>query len=261
MVGLGADVEIEVDEVAVYDGRAAVELHGWGEGVAVRPSTNGGNAEFGVLDNEVGAVDAERRDVEFADIGVYGEALGYGEALSFMRADFGGTSGGMLPDRSRVEELCLFNLCEEDAGITSGASVFGDMGCFGGEAVNVRERWLPILSNSTGSKAISAFSSRAGPEMQDSILSPNGCCRQLLPGALIERSCSAGRPGIVANHLISLSSHLRSKSELTRIHGNLLYRGHWCWAQFWYADLSSPDNSLFLYPASCSCPQDCLRFL
>lgn len=30
------------------------------------------------------------------------------------------------------------------------------------------------------------------------MLSPNTCWRQLLPGALIDRSCSGGRPGIVA---------------------------------------------------------------
>lgn len=34
--------------------------------------------------------------------------------------------------------------------------------------------------------------------MQESMLSPNTCCRQLFPGALMDRSCSGGRPGIVA---------------------------------------------------------------
>jgi hypothetical protein len=34
--------------------------------------------------------------------------------------------------------------------------------------------------------------------MQDNMLSPKTCCRQLFPGALIDRSCKGGRPGIVA---------------------------------------------------------------
>jgi hypothetical protein len=46
--------------------RVVVELDGFGE---ERPS-RGGNAEFGVLDTDVGAVDAESRLVEEADIGV-----------------------------------------------------------------------------------------------------------------------------------------------------------------------------------------------
>ena len=46
--------------------------------------------------------------------------------------------------------------------------------------------------------AISAFSSNAGPDMHEIILSPNICCRQLFPGALIDRSWTGGRPGIVA---------------------------------------------------------------
>jgi hypothetical protein len=57
-------VEIGVAECAGT--RVAVELDGFGE---ERPS-RGGNAEFGVLDTDVGAVDAERRLLEEADIGV-----------------------------------------------------------------------------------------------------------------------------------------------------------------------------------------------
>jgi hypothetical protein len=85
---------------------------------------------------------AERRAVEDADMGVYGEALGYGEEPepSLMRADFGGTSGGMLPDLRREDEFLLFSLCEDEVGMTSGASVLGEIGCFGGVGVNVRER-------------------------------------------------------------------------------------------------------------------------
>lgn len=180
-----------------------VEVHGWGDGVEVRPSSRGGNAEFGVFDTEVGAVDAESRFVDEADMGVYGDGRGYGDVPepepSLMRADFGGTSGGMLPDLSRDEEPDLFSRV---VGMTSGVRVLGEMGCLGGDAVNVREMWLLTLSSCPeASRIISAFSSSAGPEMQESMLSPKGCCRQLFPGALIDRSCSAGRPGIVGESI------------------------------------------------------------
>ena len=46
--------------------------------------------------------------------------------------------------------------------------------------------------------ASSAFSSKDGPAINDSILSPNTCCLQLVPGALVDRSCIGGRPGMVA---------------------------------------------------------------
>ena len=62
-----------------------------------------GTAELGVVETEVGAVEADRRLVLEADMGVYGEARGWGE-LSVILADFGGTSGGVLPDRRRVPE-------------------------------------------------------------------------------------------------------------------------------------------------------------
>lgn len=72
----------------------APELHGAGED---RPSRVG-RAEIGVFDMDVGAVDVERRLVEDADIGVYGDGRGYGDLSSLVRPDFGGTSGGPLPD-------------------------------------------------------------------------------------------------------------------------------------------------------------------
>lgn len=61
--------------------------------------------EMGVIETEVDAVEVDRRLVVEADIGVYGEARGYGE-LSGILADFGGTPGGVLPDRRRVAEVC-----------------------------------------------------------------------------------------------------------------------------------------------------------
>ena len=81
----------------------------------------------------------------------------------------------------------------------------GDTGCFGDAdrellleeefclIEGIFARYCSFLEIS-----ISTFSSNAGPDMQESMLSPNICCRQLFPGALIDRSCSGGRPGIVA---------------------------------------------------------------
>lgn len=77
-------------------------LHGFGD---ERPS----GAELGVLEIDVGAVGAETEVLD-ADIGVNGEALGCGEP-SFIRADFGGTSGGVLPDLSLVIEFCRISRC------------------------------------------------------------------------------------------------------------------------------------------------------
>jgi hypothetical protein len=57
-----------------------------------------------VLESEVGAVRPGREVVE-ADIGVKGDDLEYGEP-SFIRADFGGTSGGVESDLSFVVEFC-----------------------------------------------------------------------------------------------------------------------------------------------------------
>ena len=57
-----------------------------------------------MLETEVGAVEVESEVLE-ADIGVKGEALGCGEP-SFIRPDFGGTSGGVLPDLNLVVEFC-----------------------------------------------------------------------------------------------------------------------------------------------------------
>lgn len=55
--------------------------------------------------------------------------------------------------------------------------------------------------------------------MQESMLSPNTCCLQLLPGALIDRSCSGGRPGIVAgrsNQFLETNQNLSVLQEYSR---------------------------------------------
>lgn len=177
----------------------APALHGLGDD---RPS----GAELGVLVTEVGAVEVGNEVLE-ADMGVKGEALGYGEP-SFILADFGGTSGGVEPDLNLVIEFCLINRggCEAEVkGMTRGERILGDKGCFGDPDPCLGVVfWLdsslawPDMGMVVSDKAISAFSSNAGPDMHDSMLSPNTCWRQLLPGALIDRSWSGGLPGIVA---------------------------------------------------------------
>jgi hypothetical protein len=89
--------------------------------------------------------------------------------------------------------------------MTRGAKAFGERGSFDLNAsVCVGAIWLtlelasPCGCVSESSIAISAFSSNAGPDLHESILSPSTYCRQLFPGALIDRSCRGGRPGIVA---------------------------------------------------------------
>ena len=200
------------------DGPALVEaigvFHGFGE---ERPS----GAEFGALETEVGTVEAPAVVVVDADIGVKGEARACGEP-SFIRADLGGTSGGLEPDLSLALEVWPVSrgAAVDVEGMTSGARDFGESGCFGDddagfkvalEVVVVVVLWLSsdsgtpvVVLTPLSDIAISAFSSNAGPDMHDSILSPNTCCLQLFPGALMDRSCSGGRPGIVAAFLISI---------------------------------------------------------
>ena len=81
------------------DGVGVMERTGWGE---ERPSGIKalGTAEFGVLETAVEALEADKRLAVDADMGVYGEAREKGE-FSVILADFGGTSGGVLPDRRR----------------------------------------------------------------------------------------------------------------------------------------------------------------
>jgi len=82
-------------------------------------------------------------------------------------------------------------------GITNGANILGERGCLGDDEPVCRGVFCPS-SPGVSNMVISALSSSAGPDIKDIRLSPNMCCLQLFPGALIERSCRGGRPGIVA---------------------------------------------------------------
>lgn len=61
-----------------------------------------------MFETDVAAVEADSKPVDDPDMGVYGEARGCGEP-SFIRADLGGTSGGVpqlpLPERERIREV------------------------------------------------------------------------------------------------------------------------------------------------------------
>lgn len=174
----------------------------------------GSIAEIGVVPTDeasvetVRVVDAEPGVSDEPDKGVYGVPRPLGEMRSFIRADLGGTSGGVLSDLVRLFEGRRERYCgrEDDVvGMTSGARDLGERGRRLGEVEFVLFNFIldelscgsaPLISSK---RSNSAFSSNAGPEIHDIILSPKAFWRQLLPpGALMDRSCSAGRPGIVA---------------------------------------------------------------
>jgi hypothetical protein len=146
----------------------------------------------------------------------------------------------------------------EDEGMTRGASDFGERGCCGDADLGLLDEEVASAGALVSSIdiAISAFSSSAGPDMHDTMLSPKTCCRQLFPGALVDRSCKGGRPGIVAmrnkNQFHCPDTFLMIK--LTGIHGYLLNCGHW--TQLWHTDFPSPDEGLLLgLQSKCSAEQ------
>ena len=131
---------------------------------------------------------------------MYGEALGRGDPSSIL-ALFGGTSGGPEPLSLPLDSwLASLGWFVDEVGITNGARALGESGCLGADPSALGVCWPSSLVGLLSSiiASISASSSNAGPDMHDSMLSPNTCCRQLLPGALIDRSCRGGLPGIVA---------------------------------------------------------------
>jgi len=85
----------------------------------------------------------------------------------------------------------------------------------------------------------SAFSSNDGPAISDNMLSPNTCCLQLAPGALVDRSCIGGRPGMVAITVLALNMHIFEGRKLTRIHSYLLNCCHG--TKFGNANFSTAD--------------------
>lgn len=72
--------------------------------------------------------------------------------------------------------------------MTSGARHFGDSGRRLGDADAFLGWLVGAGSDGPSNKPNSKLSSSIGPEIPDIIVSPNMCCLQLLPGALIERS-------------------------------------------------------------------------
>lgn len=118
---------------------------------------------------------------------------------SSIRADFGGTSGGVLSDLFLVSVHCWIGCCDVELdGMMRGVRTLGDKGCFG-ELDRDFIVGVSALGFGLGSSdVISAGSSIIGPEIKETMASPNAFCLQLVPGALIERSWIGGRPGIVA---------------------------------------------------------------
>lgn len=94
---MGFVVETALGGPGLGEDRPSVVDVGWAEL---------GLADSGVFEMDVGAV--ESASVE-AELGVYGEARGYGD-WSSMRALLGGTSGGVDPALSRLKDNCLVSL-------------------------------------------------------------------------------------------------------------------------------------------------------
>ena len=100
-------------------------LHGFGD---ERPP----GAELGASETKIGELKIGR-DVVEADIDVVEVDRPYGDP-PIIRADFGGTSGGVEPDLNLVNELLRTGSCAcgtEAEGIKRGARILGDRGCFG----------------------------------------------------------------------------------------------------------------------------------
>jgi hypothetical protein len=113
--------------------------------------------------------------------------------LSFV--DFGGTVGGRSRDESSlVLDCCLATtLCGAgpvQVGMTRGGRALGERGCFG----------EPDLRRAnTASLQVFVCPFDVGPSRAPSNSVPETFRRGgLCPGALVDPSCSGGRPGIVA---------------------------------------------------------------
>lgn len=160
-------------------------------------------AEMGVWRLDIGVASGAERGMNCSGVeapvtGVYRPWL---EDDSSNRPDFRVSEGGVLPERSCVAECldCKRGAGEEDAGMTSGARRFGDGGCG------------PELQSS---KASSIALERS------SVVSRFACTTWSMPpvsadgssGALIERSWSGGRPGIVAT-ILSGGRYITGENE------------------------------------------------
>jgi hypothetical protein len=148
----------------------------------------------------VSELDLGRRVV--ADGDLEAEPFREGENSNIL-ALFGGTTG---PGVSSPFDSCSASRGSgaDDVGIIRGAKDLGDSGCLCGVksrgfgvALRLSSFAWPRVFEASGID-ISARSSNAGPATPISMFSPKTCCRQLFPGALLDRSCSGGRPGTVA---------------------------------------------------------------
>ena len=146
-------------------------------------------------DTGVGRVDVVMVDVA-ADFGVRAAESGVngvrilGESSVLAERIAGST--GVLPDRRRLRDICRVSLGTGafGAGITSGVKLFGERGCLESFCGRWGSTWREAL--------ISALSSGAWSRDRAMNSARWLCFHELTPGALMERSCSGGRPGIVA---------------------------------------------------------------
>lgn len=137
---------------------------------------------------------------------------------SSVRADLVADSGCVSLDLRRLSDSCRANrgsgpVC---VGIVNGARSFGESGCFKAEGVY-------FFTFSEG-RVASAFSSISS--LTHATGSKKWRWRQELTGELMDRSCNAGRPGIVATSGEWYAYDAGVIVRLTRIHRNLLDSGH-----------------------------------
>lgn len=180
---------------AVIAAAAAVTVpgvHGMGDKA---PETGVGSVELvmPVVDAVLGVVRSAEADSGVKGVRVFGES----SPLLATRAERCAGSTDELPDRSRVRESCLVRRWPLDGcdGITRGVRFLGDCGCRvvpeastrgesgAGETLGVVD--AGVCSTTSGSGVSVAASA-------------SWCGRHGCPGALMDRSWSGGRPGIVA---------------------------------------------------------------
>jgi len=125
--------------------------------------------------------------VRAAESGVKGVRI-LGESSVLAERIAGST--GVLPDRKRLSDIWRLSrgMAALGAGITKGVRLLGESGCRSSGAAH-ESFWFTPLS--------SALSS--GESLDRIVWSARcWCFHELTPGALMERSCRGGRPGIVA---------------------------------------------------------------
>jgi hypothetical protein len=174
----------------------------------------------------VGRVDVVMVDVA-ADLGVRAaergvkgvRILGESSVLAERRAG----STGVLPDRRRFSDICRESLGTAvlGGGITSGVRLLGERGCCRGCSVSHR-LGLEVLSSARSSGAWSLEMAKYSARWW--------CFQECAPGALMERSCSGGRPGMVARRYQSRRPRRPTWFPWSTYENPSRPPGQWSWA-------------------------------